>query len=185
MTELAKRFGGSLYELAAEEKLSEELLPQLDAVVASFQAEPQYLRLLSTPNLPKKERCGLLQEAFGGQVHPYVVNFLKILCEEGNLRELRGCVRAYRTRYNEDHGILEVTAAAAVPLDEDAKERLRQKLAAMTGKQIDLTVKVDAGVLGGIRLDMDNIRLDGTVRNRLEAMRRAISHADMEAEAEG
>ena len=56
MTELAKRYGGSLYELAAEENLTDELLQQLRTAVNSIEAEPQYLRLLSTPSVPKKER---------------------------------------------------------------------------------------------------------------------------------
>ena len=51
MTELAKRYGGSLYELAAEENLTDELLQQLRTAVNSIEAEPQYLRLLSTPSL--------------------------------------------------------------------------------------------------------------------------------------
>lgn len=64
MTELAKRYGGSLYELAAEENLTDELLQQLRTAVNSIEAEPQYLRLLSTPSVPKKERCALLDKAF-------------------------------------------------------------------------------------------------------------------------
>ena len=44
---------------------------------------------------------------FRGQVHLYVLNFLKILCENGTLRELPGCARAYRIRYNAAHGILD------------------------------------------------------------------------------
>ena len=54
MTELAKRYGGSLYELAAEENLTDELLQQLRTAVNSIEAEPQYLRLLSTPSVPQK-----------------------------------------------------------------------------------------------------------------------------------
>lgn len=177
MTELAKRYGGSLYELAAEEGLEARLLEELDGAAACIRQEPAYLRLLSTPSIPKKERCSLLDEAFGGQVHPYVVNFLKILCEEGALRELPGCAREFRTRYNQDHGILEVTAVSAVALPAAAQEKLRQKLAAMTGRTIELTVKTDPAVLGGIRLDMDGTRLDGTVRRRLETMRAEINGA--------
>lgn len=175
MTELAKRYGGSLYDLAEEEALESRLLEELDGAAACIAAEPGYLRLLSTPSIPKKERCGLLDEAFGGQVHPYIVNFLKILCEEGALRELPGCARAYRDRYNKAHGILEVTAVSAVPLSADAQEKLRVKVAAMTGRTIDLSVKTDPSLLGGIRLEMDGKRLDGTVKHRLEAVQNEIS----------
>ena len=143
MTELAKRYGGSLYDLAAEEQLTDQLLAELDVALDCFNQEPAYLRLLSTPGVPKKERCALLDKAFA-EAHPYLVNFLKLLCEENLLAELPGCVRAYRDRYNADHGIIEVTVVSA---------------------------EVDPSILGGLRLDLNGTRLDGTVQRRLERLR--------------
>ena len=81
MTETGKRYGTSLYELAAEEGLTERILAELDVAVNAMQ-EPGYLRLLMTPSVPKKERCVLLDQAFA-QAHPYLVNFLKILTRYG------------------------------------------------------------------------------------------------------
>ena len=175
MTEIARMYGGSLYDLAAEEGLETRILEELDAVADILKQDPEYLHLLSIPSIPKKERCALLDEALRGQVHLYVLNFLKILCEHGTLRELPGCARAYRIRYNAAHGILEATATSAVPLTEEQKTALRQKLEATTGKTIDLTAKVDKAVLGGIRLDIEGTELDGTVKNRLASLRRSIA----------
>ena len=175
MTETAKMYGGSLYDLAAEEGLETRILGELDEVQKLLKQNPDYLRLLSTPSIPKKERCGLLDEALRDQVHLYVLNFLKILCEKGTLRELSGCARAYRIRYNQAHGILEATAISAVPLTEQQRAALHAKLESLTGKTIDLKTKVDAKVLGGIRLDIEGTELDGTVQNRLAALRRDIA----------
>ena len=175
MTELAKRYGCSLYDLAAEESLTEQLQEELDLAMECFSREPTYLRLLSTPGIPKKERCALLDQAFAG-LHPYVVNFLKILCEEGLIGELSGCVGAYRERYNADHGILEATVTSAVPLTEAARGKLVASLQARTGKTIRLTERTDPSVLGGLRLDLDGTRLDGTVQRRLELLRDEIAN---------
>ena len=135
MTETARMYGGSLYDLAAEEGLEARILGELDEAVALFKANPDYLHLLSTPSIPKKERCGLLDEALRDQVHLYVLNFLKILCEKGTLRELSGCARAYRVRYNQAHGILEATATTAVAMTEQQAKSLHEKLEKLTGKQ--------------------------------------------------
>ena len=175
MTETAKMYGGSLYDLAAEEGLETRILGELDEVQQLLKQNPDYLRLLSTPSIPKKERCGLLDEALRDRVHLYVLNFLKILCEKGTLRELSGCARAYRIRYNQAHGILEATAISAVPLTEQQRAALHAKLESLTGKAIDLKTKVDAKVLGGIRLDIEGTELDGTVQNRLASLRRDIA----------
>ena len=158
MTELAKRYGGSLYDLAAEEQLTDQLLAELD---------------VATPGVPKKERCALLDKAFA-EAHPYLVNFLKLLCEENLLAELPGCVRAYRDRYNADQDITEVTVVSAVPLNDTSREKLLAKLQEMTGKTVRLTAKVDPSILGGLRLDLNGTRLDGTVQRRLERLRDSI-----------
>ena len=176
MTEIARMYGGSLYDLAAEEGLEGRILEELDAVSALLKDDPQYLHLLSIPSIPKKERCGLLDEALKGRVHPYVLNFLKILCEKGTLRELPGCARAYRVRYNQAHGILEAVAVTAIPMTEEQTARLHEKLEAVTGKRIDLKTKVDPAVLGGIRLDIEGTELDGTVKNRLASLRSSIAN---------
>ena len=175
MTETARMYGGSLYDLAAEEGLDERILGELDGVTALLNGDAEYLHLLSIPSIPKKERCALLDEAFRGQVHLYVLNFLKILCENGTLRELPGCARAYRIRYNAAHGILEATATTAVAMTEQQVKSLHEKLEKLTGKTIDLKTKVDPAVLGGIRLDIEGTELDGTVQNRLAALRRDIA----------
>lgn len=175
MKEPAVRYGEILYDLAAEEALTERVLQELDMAAACIDAEPQYLKLLTTPNVPLKERCALLDEAFGAAVHPYVVNFLKVLCQEGLLRDLHTTQRAYRTRYNADNGIVEVRAVSAIALSEHNQRRLCEKLAAMTGKKIALTTRVDPTVLGGLRLDLDDMRLDGTVQHRLEALRKTLT----------
>ncbi len=95
-----------------------------------------------------------------------MLNFLKILCEKGTLRELSGCARAYRVRYNQAHGILEATATTASAHDGAQAEPAREA-GKLTGKTIDLKTKVDPEVLGGIRLDIEGTELDGTVQNRL------------------
>ena len=174
MTAAAKRYGGSLFELAAEEHLDDCILQELDTAAACIAAEPAYLRLLSLPSIPRAQRRALLDEAFGPQMHPYTVNFLKLLCDDGLIRQLPACAREYRARYNQAHGILEVRAAAAVPLDEATRRRLSDRLSAVTGRQIDLTVTVEPELLGGIRLDMDGTRLDGTLRRRLDAIREGL-----------
>lgn len=177
MTQFAKLYGGSLFDLAAEEGADGAILDQLEECLSLLRENPDYLKLLSTPSLPKKERCGLLDQALRGSVHQYLLNFLKILCERGQLGQLSQCAAAYRQKYNQAHGILEATAVSAVALTDDQALRLRQKLESVTGKQIRLHCKVDPAVLGGIRLDIDGTELDGTVRSRLAGLRSSIAAA--------
>lgn len=174
MTQIGTVYGGALYQLAAEENISEEILKQLLVLDDSFRENPEFLTLMDSPALPKAERCGILQESFGNAVHPYVLNFLKILTEEGHIRQFSQCCVSYRSAYNEANNILPVTAVSAIALNENQLQRLTQKLQNMTGATIQLRNLVDPECLGGIRLDLDGKCLDDTVAHRLRELRELL-----------
>jgi F-type H+-transporting ATPase subunit delta len=175
MTQTAKIYGGALYDLAAEESRTEQILEEMTTLAAAFQGEPEFMYLLATPSLSKSERCGILDECFRGKVDGYLLNFLKILCENGTIRQFPGCLQEFKRRYNEENGILEVCAVTAVPMNEALSEKLCARLAAVTGKKIALTRRVDAACLGGVRLEMEGEQMDGTVKGRLAGLSRIIS----------
>ena len=76
MTTPTSLYGQSLYDLAAEEGLSEEIMNEMEAVNAIFKENPDYITLLLEPSIPRRERLGMVEEAFKGQIHPYLLNFL-------------------------------------------------------------------------------------------------------------
>ena len=167
MTELAREYGDGLYALCAEEKLDTRALEELAQLKAVFRQERDFFRLLSNLSLSKEERVGILDRALRGQVHPYLLNFLKILCERGALYEFEGCESAFRENYNRDHKVLEAQVTTGAPMDEAQRRQMIEKLKAMTGREIHLQEKVDPAVIGGVLLEMDGRRYDNTLRGRL------------------
>ncbi len=176
MTEVGTIYGGALYDLAAGEELSEEILGQLQVLSGSFSEEPAFLKLLCAHSLPKAERCKIVDDSFAQKVHPYVLNFLKLLTEKGYVRHFADCCTAFRMRYNAEHNILPVTAVSAVALTDPQTTRLTAKLEEQTGKKIEFTNRVDPEVLGGIRLDFDGKCMDDTVAHRLESVRNLLKN---------
>ena len=175
MTQAGSVYGEALYTLALEEKLTAQLLAELNVLQESFRETPDFIRLLSSPNLTKQERCQIVDDSFRGKVHEYVLNFLKILTEKGYIKYYSDCAKAFEDLYNHDNGILPVTAITAVAMSEDQTQRLAAKLTRVTNKQIKLLNKVDPSVLGGVRLDYDGKRLDDTVSHRMDAITKALS----------
>lgn len=175
MTAAEKEYGGALFALASEENLLDEVAQGLRAALAAIRGNPEYLKLVENPAMKKDERLALLDGAFRGNVHPYVLNFLKILCERGMLASLPGCCDEYRDSLYEARGILPVTAWTAAPLDEKQTKALTEKLEKTTGKQVLLTCRTDASLLGGVRLSYAGRELDGTVKGRLDKLREILT----------
>ena len=176
MTGVGSVYGEALYTLAREEGLSQVILQQLKVLDSCFAAEPDFIRLLGAPNLPKAERCQILDDSFRGKIEPYLLNFMKILTEKSYMRHFGDCVISYRELYNRDNGILPVTAVTAVPMTEKQEKALTMKLQQITGKQIELVSKLDPNVLGGMRLDYDGKRVDDTVAHRMDAVRNLLKN---------
>ena len=176
MTQVGSVYGDALYGLALEENLSAQILDEISVLALSFRAEPDFIRLLCSPNLSVQERCKILDDSFRKLVHPYVLNFLKILTEKGYMRHFFDCCKTYEESYNRDNGILPVTAITAVSLNPAQAEKLTAKLCQLCGKQVKLHNRVDPDVLGGVRLVYDGKQLDDTVSHRLDAVRNLLKN---------
>ena len=87
MTRIGNVYGEAMYSLAREEDAAAAVLDELAVLEQCFAQESDFLRLLASPTLTKEERCAVLEESFRGRVHPYVLNFLKILTERGYIRQ--------------------------------------------------------------------------------------------------
>lgn len=175
MTQTARLYGDSLYDLAAGENLTETMLEQTDAVRKLFRENPDYVRLLSEPSIPGEERKGMIETAFGAQAERYLINFLKLLCERGLLHEYAGCCDQFRSRYNADNHISEAKVISAVALTPEQEKALTEKLEQISGKKVCLTQIRDASVLGGLRVELDGKQLDGTLKGRLSGIKKTLN----------
>lgn len=174
MTEFAREYGDGLYELAKEEDLREELHDELDTLAALFDQEPGFLRLLDSRALSLEQRHKIADDALRGRVHPYVLNFIKLLSERAAASEFGACAQVYHSRFNHDFNRTEALVITAVPLTEKSAEAIRLKLEEVSGKRVTLIRSVDPNVIGGVRVEIDGKRLDNTLQTRLELLRRSL-----------
>lgn len=163
-------YGQALYDLAKDEDLAEGIGAELVEIRKILLGNPDFIRLISSPGIPKAERLGIIDEAFRSSVHPYTLNFMKILTEKGYIQAFPACCDVYRSCYNADHNILPVVATTALPLNELQAAKLRRRLSAITGRQIELENRIDPACMGGVRLDYDGKRVDDTVAGRIERL---------------
>ena len=175
MTQTARLYGGSMYELAAEEQLTDTVMEQMNEIRQLFRDNPDYVKLLGEPSIPKKERTDMIEAAFGAQAERYLVNFLKLLCERNILMEYAGCCEEFTRRYNADHNIAEAVVTSAVTLSGEQMAALKAKLEKISGKTVSLIQKKDPTVLAGLRVELEGMQLDGTVQGRLSGISRKLN----------
>ncbi|MBR6185771.1 MAG: ATP synthase F1 subunit delta [Clostridia bacterium] len=175
MTEFGREYGEGLYALCREEAIENPCLEELHTLQAAFRDNAAFLHLLANMTLSKEERVRIVDDTLKGQIHAYVLNFIKILVERGAIHSFPDCVKAYQESYNRDHQVAEAEVTTASPLNAEQKEKLLQKLRQISGREVALKEKIDPSVLGGVLLEMDGKRYDNTVQNRLKTIRRAMA----------
>ena len=166
MNEIVNEYGSGLFALAEEEKLTVQFLHQVRVLAPLFTDE--YVHLLINPDIAKEERVALVGEALAGQVHTYLVNFVKLMTERGLATEIKPCFAEYERLYYETTGIVRVTAESAVALTDDQKARLESKLASHLGHPVEVSYRITPALLGGMRLSYNNKRIDSSVASRLK-----------------
>ena len=174
MTEQSKAYAEALYALAAETGEEKACLDGLTLVLEVLADNPAYTELLASPAIPMAERNAVLEEAFGGRVPEQVLSFVGVLCAHGAVRSLPDCGAEYRRLYEAAVSLSTATVTSAVPLTEEQKALLRQKLEKISGRTVILACAVDESLLGGVTVQLDGKVLDGSLRRRLHDVKEVM-----------
>lgn len=175
MTQIGREYALALFELAQETKNEAAIDEGLKLVAGLMRENPEALDFLAAPNIPKRERVGVLESVLAGQVPEYVLSLVQLLCEQGNIRAIEGCWQEYDALWNAAQGLSTARVVSAVALTEEEKRRLEQKLSAKTGKKVRLECSVDETLLGGLVVTMDGKVMDGSLKHRLNEVREVMN----------
>lgn len=170
----AGEYGRALFLLCEEEKSTERVLDELDALSKLLKQNPTYTKLLDTPAVVKEERLSLIEEAFSS-FDENLKNLIKILAEARYTHLLPEVRAAFDDAYFEARGILRAEAITAVALTAEQCARLTSKLESKTGKKVILKNKIDSSTLGGVILRYGGVQLDGSVKTRLDKFEEALT----------
>ena len=174
MNDLVKEYGGALFELAYDENKADGILAETRAIKDFFVRDAEYVRFLSSPNIPIDERIKAVGEAFDGKVDKFVSSFIKMMTERGYARHIGECFDEYERRYYDKNNISVVSVRSAVALTDAQKSALFANLSKKTGKKIELSCEVDPSLIGGISVYVDGKLYDGSVSAHIEKLRRAL-----------
>lgn len=172
---VSERYALSLYEVAKAENKAAALLEELEAVVQVFADNPDLMKVLKTPSIGFPEKKDTLDKVFSGRIDAYLLNFLMLITEKRRIGLLPEMAEAYKQQYYFEEGICEVRAVTAAPMSAELTEKLKEKMCSVTGKKVVLKTKVDASILGGIVVKVDNKQIDTSVRTRLQELAQQLT----------
>lgn len=171
---VSRNYAEALFELAARADQREEYGEAMEQM-ARLLAENSDVRLfLETPRIDVREKKKVLKSVLGEAVPKDVLNFIQITIDKRRQALLQGISRAYQDLLDEFMGRTHVEVTVARSYSEDDLDALTERLSALLGKRAVAHVRVKPEVLGGILLRTGDTVYDGTLRRRLEGIRRSL-----------
>ena len=176
---MAGRYAGALFELALESKAVDAVKADLEKFDALVAASADLNRLVRSPVFGADEQTKALSAVLErAGIAGLAAKFLKVIASNRRLFAVRDMIRAFRTLVARWKG--EVTAEVTVAEQLGAKhlDSLKNALKSVTGgKTIDLNVKVDPAIIGGLVVKLGSRMVDSSLRTKLNAIKHAMKEA--------
>ena len=149
---------------------------QLQQLRDAFAGAADLAALLENPELDSRLKADILAQVAAGS-DELVVNFLRLIAEKGRAAELADIVAEFDILVAKEKRILDVELTTATELSDAEFDRILGQIETASGRKVQAERKVDAGLIGGIVLQAGSLRLDASVRGRLERLRHDLVHA--------
>jgi F-type H+-transporting ATPase subunit delta len=172
---LDKRYALALYTVAEEKGKVEEYLGDLRDVVALMRDDLEFLKIIKHPLISTSAKKKMFIKIFKGKIDEDLLSFLLILIEKDRILFTEQKLNEMEKIHLERNNTLLVTVKTVIPLQETQRDNLRIKLQKMYDKKIIFDEKLDKNLIGGVYIRVGDDVIDGTVKNKLDEMKKLMS----------
>jgi len=175
---VADRYALALFDLARETNAIDAVKADLERFDALVSESPDFARLVRSPVFSADEQLHALSAVLDrAGISGLAARFLKLVTRNRRLFAVRDMVRAYREQVARHKGEATATVTVAEPLKDEHFAALRAALKAVSGKDVDLDVKIDPAIIGGLVVKLGSRMVDSSLRTKLNAIRHAMKEA--------
>lgn len=171
---IARRYARAIFELARAQGALEQVQGQLELVSGVLGPAEVLGKIFRNRLVPPEEKKALLIKVLADRVSSPVLAFLQVIIDKHRENYLPEIVAEFKSLADEARRILEVEVQTALPLEKSDLEILQRDLEARLGWQVRMKTSVAPELLGGLILKVGDRVLDGSVKRRLETLRRQL-----------
>ncbi len=163
----ARRYAQAAFEIARDGNTLDRWLSDLKTLNGLF-GTPDVVSLLESPKITEEDQRRIVDRVVPqGVVSELALNLLLLLVRRRRLASLPRILEIYQELYNSEKGIVVAEVTTAVALDDEHKRRVTEQLSRITGKTIELRLREDPAILGGMITRIGDQVIDASVATRL------------------
>ncbi len=166
-------YARALFEAAQEQGRLAEVNRDLGDFAAAVASTPELHSLLTNPNLDPRARRAALEDVLGG-ADELVRNFVLLVTEKGRASQVEEIHRELERLVAIEERRLTVELTTAFELSDGEASSILKTIEDASGRKVEATRKVDPALIGGVVLQAGSLRVDASVRGRLERLRHEL-----------
>jgi F-type H+-transporting ATPase subunit delta len=166
-------YARALYEAAHEQGRVDVARDELAELAAALDAVPELQAFLANPQLDPGAKASVLDE-ITADADPIVRNFVRLVASKGRGGQLESIAEEFEAIVDREQGRLKVELTTAYELDDAEAEAIVAKIEKSSGRTVEATRSVDPDLIGGMILQAGSLRVDASVRGRLNGLRREL-----------
>jgi F-type H+-transporting ATPase subunit delta len=178
---VAKNYAETLFELARRNDGVESYGQAIATVAGIIDDDPKFRMFLETPRIEDDDKKVVVRRAFGEALPKHVVNFVLVTIDKRRQRLLRRISREYDLLLDEHLGREHVEVTVARQVDDATTQLISERLSSALGTRVIPHVRVKPEILGGLVVRTGDTIYDGSIRRRLDGMRRRLLGARLPA----
>jgi F-type H+-transporting ATPase subunit delta len=168
-----RMYARALYEAARDQGRVDVVRAELTELAGAMETTPELEAFLSNPQLDPGAKAGVLDEVTR-EADPIVRNFVRVVASKGRAGQLRPIAEEFEAIVDREQGRLSVDLTTAYELDDDETAAIVRQIEQASGRTVEATRSVDPALIGGIVLQAGSLRVDASVRGRLNRLRREL-----------
>jgi F-type H+-transporting ATPase subunit delta len=174
---VARRYARALLGLVSPDEV-DTVGDQLQALALALSVSPELRNVMFNPAFPReRKRATLLGVARAFNASPMVQNLTNLLLDRSRVDQLPAIASVYRDLSDERSGRARARVITAQPLPKDVEGRLAKSLSQVIHREVAMQSEVDPGILGGVQAQVGSLLFDGSLKTKLEVLRRELKEA--------
>lgn len=176
MEHIARVYADALFGAARDRGKLDVIREQLAQFADALSENREMQLFFFSPYFSSAEKQDGLEKAIA-DAEPELLNFLELLIEKHRMPVLFRIRRQFDALWAKENERLGVIVTSAVELDPEVARRISSEIEEQTGNTVELQSRVDPDILGGLVVQVGNMVLDTSIRNRLEKLRKSVARA--------
>ena len=173
---IPRRYAKALYKVDVERSSTQRMFVLMNNLIGAFESEPRLSSAISNPFVEIDDKIKMLSTAASAtDADTTFADFLKLLVKNRRVDLIHSIALSYADTYRRENNIRRVEVVSAAPFEQSVEKRIKQVIEQhLNGASMDFSTRVDADLIGGFIVNIDNGRLDASISNSFKQLRLSL-----------